>query len=670
MRRTCSSRFLSVCKVNDMRLKSIFFNRLAFFQVVLAITLTAGATSAQTSSFTYQGRLTDGGLSATGNYDLQFALWDSASGGAQIGSTLTLSTVAVSNGVFTVSLDFGASGFNGANRFLEIGARPSGGGSFTVLSPRQQVTATPYALRSASAGAADSATTAANATQLGGVAASQYVLTTDNRLNAANYVLNGTSQQTTTNFNISGNGTLGGTLSANAVNATTQYNIGGAAVLSANALTGSTFVGTQVSTAGSLNTIVGALAGKTNTGNNNVILGAQSGQVNTGTDNVMIGVLAGLSNSSGEENVFIGRSAGQNNTTGGFGIFIGSGAGANNLGSSNNVFVGGDAGIGTTTGGFNAFFGTSAGTSNTTGQSNTFVGEQSGRSNTTGSNNTALGLSAGPVVNNLTQSTAIGANATVSTSNTIVLGTNSETTQIPGKFTVAGVSTFNTNVGIGITPTFKLHVVDPGAAGLRVQTNSSGGAVASFGGNGDFQIDSNGVAGGRLIVQQGGNVGIGTDSPDNKLTVNGTADKPGGGSWGTFSDERLKNLKGSFTPGLSAVLRLQPLRYEYKRDNALGIKSEGEHIGFSAQAVQKVIPEAVSANDRGYLVVNNDPILWTMLNAIKEQQAQIEGLRRANASLTARLQNLEHRRRNKTVVDHRRNHSQARSPRTSLAYRL
>ena len=607
----------------------------------------------QTSSFTYQGRLTDAGTAATGNYDFQFGLWDSASGGAQIGSTLTLNSVAVSNGVFNVSLDFGASSFNGANRFLEISARPVSGSTFTLLSPRQPVTAIPYAIRSLNAAAADTATnaiTATNATQLGGVAASQFVLTTDNRLNAANYVLNGTSQQPTTNFNIGGNGTLGGILSANAVNATTQYNIGGAAVLSATAATGNTFVGTQVGTGGSLNTIVGAQAGKTNTGNNNVILGAQSGQVNTGTDNVMIGVLAGSANSSGEENVFIGRSAGQKNTTGAFGVFIGAGAGANNLGPSNNVFVGGDAGIGTTTGGFNAFFGTSAGNQNTTGQSNTFVGEESGRSNTTGSNNTALGLSAGPIVNNLTQSTAIGANATVSTSNTIVLGTNSETTQIPGKFTVAGVGTFNTNVGIGITPAFKLHVVDPGAAGLRVQTNSSGGTVASFGGNGDFQIDSNGVAGGRLIVQQGGNVGIGTDSPDNKLTVNGTADKPGGGSWGTFSDERLKNLKGWFTPGLRSVMQLRPLRYEYKRDNALGIKSEGEHIGFSAQAVQKVIPEAVSANDRGYLVVNNDPILWTMLNAIKEQQAQIETLRRANLALNARLKNLERRQRHKVGV--------------------
>jgi hypothetical protein len=73
-----------------------------------------------------------------------------------------------------------------------------------------------------------------------------------------------------------------------------------------------------------------------------------------------------------------------------------------------------------------------------------------------------------------------------------------------------------------------------------------------------------------------GKVGIGTLNPDQTLTVNGNASKVGGGSWASFSDERLKNIKGRFTSGLKAVMQLQPLRYEYKRDNALNLKSEGE----------------------------------------------------------------------------------------------
>jgi hypothetical protein len=126
----------------------------------------------------------------------------------------------------------------------------------------------------------------------------------------------------------------------------------------------------------------------------------------------------------------------------------------------------------------------------------------------------------------------------------------------------------------------------------------------------------------------GGRVGIGTTTPDQTLTVNGDASKLGGGSWQSYSDERLKDLKADFSTGLEAVMQLQPIRYEYKQNNSAGIKSEGEHIGFSAQAVQKVVPEAVVQDDKGYLLVNNDPILWTMLNAIKEQQKEIEQLRK------------------------------------------
>ena len=131
----------------------------------------------------------------------------------------------------------------------------------------------------------------------------------------------------------------------------------------------------------------------------------------------------------------------------------------------------------------------------------------------------------------------------------------------------------------------------------------------------------------RITILAGGNVGIGTGAPTDLLSVNGNASKPGGGTWAVFSDERLKNIKGPFNSGLNAVLQLQPLRYEYKPQNGLGIKLGGQHIGFGAQAVQRVIPEAVSQTENGYFVVNNDPIIWAMLNAIKEQQAEIQKLK-------------------------------------------
>ena len=129
----------------------MFSNILNYGRGVLllaAMLLIPAVINAQTTTFTYQGRLTDGGTPANGNYDLQFALFDSVTGGSQFGSVQTISNVSVSNGGFTVQLDFGAAAFPGANRFLEISVRLAGSGSFTTLSPRQQITSTPYAIRS------------------------------------------------------------------------------------------------------------------------------------------------------------------------------------------------------------------------------------------------------------------------------------------------------------------------------------------------------------------------------------------------------------------------------------------------------------------------------------------------------------------------------------------
>jgi hypothetical protein len=114
----------------------------------------------------------------------QFGLWDALTVGAQIGATKT--SVGVANGLFTISnLDFGANAFDGNARWLEIAVRcPAGSGSYTTLSPRQALTPAPYALY---------ARTATNTAQLGGVAANQYVLTTDPRLSNTNYIQNGTA---------------------------------------------------------------------------------------------------------------------------------------------------------------------------------------------------------------------------------------------------------------------------------------------------------------------------------------------------------------------------------------------------------------------------------------------------------------------------------------------
>ena len=109
--------------------------------------LVSPALAAVGTAFTYQGRLTDGGSNASGTYDFEFKLYDASTGGSQVGSTVTQGDITVTAGLFTVSLDFGSSAFTGSARWLEVGVRAgSSTGAYTALSPRQELTPTPYAL--------------------------------------------------------------------------------------------------------------------------------------------------------------------------------------------------------------------------------------------------------------------------------------------------------------------------------------------------------------------------------------------------------------------------------------------------------------------------------------------------------------------------------------------
>lgn len=96
---------------------------------------------AQGSAFTYQGRLTDNAAPANGVYDLQFALYGAASGGSAVAGPLDVPAIPVSNGLFTVTLDFGSAVFDGSVRWLELGVRTNGSlGAYSLLTPRQELT--------------------------------------------------------------------------------------------------------------------------------------------------------------------------------------------------------------------------------------------------------------------------------------------------------------------------------------------------------------------------------------------------------------------------------------------------------------------------------------------------------------------------------------------------
>lgn len=99
------------------------------------------------TAVTYQGQVKQGGKLLSERADFRFSLWDAEVGGVQVGLTVSVDNVEVVDGLFVARLDFGASPFKGAARWLEIAVRaPAGGGAFTTLSPRQELTPNPYSL--------------------------------------------------------------------------------------------------------------------------------------------------------------------------------------------------------------------------------------------------------------------------------------------------------------------------------------------------------------------------------------------------------------------------------------------------------------------------------------------------------------------------------------------
>ena len=116
----------------------------------LGLLSSALAVVAQTSAFTYQGQFNSNGITVTGLLDFRFTLHDAAAAGTQMAGPLTNAPTGVTNGFFTTVIVFGSAAFDGNARWLEIGVRTNGDtNAFTTLSPRQQITATPYAVRAA-----------------------------------------------------------------------------------------------------------------------------------------------------------------------------------------------------------------------------------------------------------------------------------------------------------------------------------------------------------------------------------------------------------------------------------------------------------------------------------------------------------------------------------------
>lgn len=193
-------------------------------------TATASKNAPPCGAITYQGRLSDAGAAANGQYDLQFTVFDALTGGAAQSESVAVEDVSVVNGIFTVQLNFGSAFYNNANaRFMEIGVRAgTSTDAFTVLTPRQPITDAPFAVN------AQYAANAANAAQLNGVAADKYVRNDGSgasltNLNASN-ISSGTLNDARLSTNVAlrnsantftGNQSIGGDLQINGNNTIT-----------------------------------------------------------------------------------------------------------------------------------------------------------------------------------------------------------------------------------------------------------------------------------------------------------------------------------------------------------------------------------------------------------------------------------------------------------------
>jgi hypothetical protein len=245
---------------------------------------------AQGTAFTYQGQLQNNGSPASGTYALTFALFTTNITGVPIAGPVTNNAVGVTNGLFTTLVDFGPNVFTGSTNWLQIGVATNGVSSFNPLSPRQQLTPTPYAIYSVAAGTAGTATTAGSATS----------------------ATSASTATTASNFSGPLAGDVTGTQSATVVSTVggvTAANVAGGAN-AANAATGANTASTIVKRDASGNFSAGTITANLS-GNATTATSATSATTAALANNVVSGIA--ITNAFITNSVFAGNGAGLTN---------------------------------------------------------------------------------------------------------------------------------------------------------------------------------------------------------------------------------------------------------------------------------------------------------------------------------------------------------------------
>ena len=327
----------------------------------------------------------------------------------------------------------------------------------------------------------------------------------------------------------------------------------------------------------------------------NNFFGHESGYSNTeGFFNTFLGYQSGYSNIDGTNNVFIGNGAGYSNDEGSMNVFIGNGAGMNNQGGNYNTAIGNSAGLNLSSGGFNLLIGYLCGGYesdlitgsynvalgstffyNTTGSDNVLVGTSAGLKNNTGNKNTMLGRFAGRDNTDGSNNVYIGNEAAYGNngSNNVIIGDNSG----------------------GFPDDYSDRLIIEGRGGW---ISSSSSLIF-----GDFLQ--------RTLIFNG------------DVTVNGTFSYTG--KSGQISDTRLKADILKLENVIQKIKKLNSYYFNWSNEAKENFSVNNERqIGVLAQDIETVFPELVSENKEGYKTMDYVKLTPILLQAIKEQQSQIE----------------------------------------------
>jgi hypothetical protein len=340
-----------------------------------------------------------------------------------------------------------------------------------------------------------------------------------------------------------------------------------------------------------MNILIGEMSGLNNLyGYDNVFLGYNAGMSNIGTtysdqgsNNVYIGVNSGKVATLGVGNTYVGANSGAATTSAIRNTFLGSGAGASSLNVSDNTFVGNYAGNGNSTGNSNVCIGYSAGSGLSTGSYNVVIGNEAGQYIAYAEHNVIVGLLAGRYIRDQ--------------KNTVI-----------GNYAGYNLRYSTGNVLLGYQSGYN----ETGNNRLYIENSSS--SVPLIGG--DFSTDRVGIN--RMPTTYTLEVG-GT------IWANGATISNGSTTW---SDARYKTDIRPLENALSSVMKIAGVTYNWKNSDFPALNfPEGEQIGVIAQEVEKVLPQVVFTGPDGYKSVSYEKLTPLLIEAVKEQQKEIDELR-------------------------------------------